>query len=299
MKTRWLTALVVLFLGTGQALAKTTFQPFVLASVNDTPLGEQTAATRDALKAAGFSIVGEYAPLDSARVLIVTNGELLAVAAQTPRGGYAAAQRVSVAERDGKTEVAFVNPLYIQHAYRLADDLQIVYELLSSTLGNIEGYGTEDGMSASKLAKYNYKPLMEKFDDPYELGRFASHEAATAAVELGLARPDDALTEIYRIDIPGTEQVLFGVGMKAVSEDDVDIDEAHQLAIVDYEGHSKVAYFPYELLVRGRDVEALHMRFRMAVHFPDLSMMGAHGFMKLMSAPPATEDALEKLVATD
>ncbi|MEJ2382985.1 MAG: hypothetical protein P8Y54_01150 [Xanthomonadales bacterium] len=299
MKTRWLTALVVLFLGTGTALAKTTFQPFVLASVNDAPLAAQTAATRDALEAAGFSIEGEYAPLDSARVLVVTHGELLAVAAQTPRGGYAAAQRVSVAERDGKTEVAFVNPLYIQHAYRLAGDLQVVYELLSSTLGNIESYGTEDGMSASKLAKYNYKPLMEKFDDPYELGQFASHEAATAAVELGLARPDDALSEIYRIDIPGTEQVLIGVGMKAASEDDLDIDEAHQLSVVDYEGHSKVAYFPYEVLVRGREVEALHMRFRMAVHFPDLSMMGAHGFTKLMSSPGATEDALESLFATN
>ena len=51
--------------------------------------------------------------------------------------------------------------------------------------------------------------------------------------------------------------------------------------------------------MRGQDVEALHMRFRMAVHFPDLSMMGAHGFTKLMSSPGATEDALENLVATE
>ena len=53
------------------------------------------------------------------------------------------------------------------------------------------------------------------------------------------------------------------------------------------------------MLVRGQEVEALHMRFRMAVHFPDLSMMGAHGFTKLMASPGATEDALESLVATD
>jgi hypothetical protein len=38
------------------------------------------------------------------------------------------------------------------------------------------------------------------------------------------------------------------------------------------------------------------MRFRMAVHFPDLSMMGAHGFTKLMASPGATEDALEDMV---
>ncbi len=38
------------------------------------------------------------------------------------------------------------------------------------------------------------------------------------------------------------------------------------------------------------------MRFRMAMHFPNLSMMGGHGFTKLMSAPGAIEDALEDMV---
>ena len=71
------------------------------------------------------------------------------------------------------------------------------------------------------------------------------------------------------------------------------------MSIVDFEGYSKVAYFPYEILVNGSDVEALHMRFRMAVHFPDLSMMGEHGFTKLMKSPPATEDAFEQLVTTE
>ena len=71
------------------------------------------------------------------------------------------------------------------------------------------------------------------------------------------------------------------------------------MAIVVYEGHSKASYFPYEILVNGNEVEALHMRFRMAVHFPDLNMMGAHGFTKLMSSPGATEDALEAMVAPD
>lgn len=298
MKTRWLTA-VLLLIAAGQSLADTTFQPFVLASINDAPLAAQTAATRSALEEGGFTVAGEYAPLDNARVIVVTSDELLAIASQTPRGGYAAGQRVSVTERDGKTEVAFVNPLYIQHAYRLAGDMQPVYDRLTAALGEIKTFGTKKGVTAKKLAKYNYMFGMQKFDDPSELGRFANHEAAIAAVEQGLAREDDALTQVYRIDVPDTDQVVIGVGMKAVGEDDIDIDEAHQLAIVDFEGYSKVAYFPYEVLVRGRDVEALHMHFRMAVHFPDLSMMGAHGFTKLMSSPGATEDALENLVATE
>lgn len=297
MKTRWLTAGLLLF-AAGQSLADTTFQPFVLASVSDTPLAAQTAATRNALEAAGFTVAGEYAPLDNANVIVVTNDDLLTIAAKTPRGGYAAAQRVSVAERDGKTEVAFVNPLYLQHAYRLTGDMQPVYDQLTSALGEVETFGTEKGLTAEKLVKYHYKIAMPYFDDPYELGQFETHEAAVDAVEKGLARDGDGLTQVYRIAIPGTEQVLFGVGMKAVGEDDIDIDETHQLSVVDFEGHSKVAYFPYDVLVRGQDVEALNMKFRMAVHFPDLSMMGSHGFMKLISSPGAIDDALKNMIAT-
>jgi hypothetical protein len=142
---------------------------------------------------------------------------------------------------------------------------------------------------------------MPYFDDPMELGTFDSHEAAVAAVESGLAVEGDALTLVYRIDIPGKNQTVFGVGMKATNDtkDEVQIDSAHQLEIVDFEGYSKVAYFPYEILVDGNNVEALHMKFRMAIHFPDLSMMGAHGFTKLMAAPGATEDALENMVEPD
>ena len=68
------------------------------------------------------------------------------------------------------------------------------------------------------------------------------------------------------------------------------------MSIVDFEGCKKRAYFPYEVLVDGKNVEALHMRFRMALHFPNLRMTGKHGFTKLMSAPGATNDALEKMV---
>ena len=154
-------------------------------------------------------------------------------------------------------------------------------------------------MTAKKLGKYHYMMAMQRFDDPSELASFDSHAAAIKAVENGLAVDGDSLSLVYRIDIPGTEQTVFGVGMRATSEekDEVDIDATHQMSVVDFEGYSKVAYFPYEVLVNGNEVEALHMRFRMAVHFPDLSMMGAHGFTKLMSAPGATEDALQNMVS--
>jgi hypothetical protein len=293
--------LLISLLMAGPIAAETTYQPFVLASVNDSGLDEQTDATISALEQAGYTVVGQYSPIDDSNVIVVSSQNLSAIAALSDKGGYGAGQRVSVSLRDGKTEVAFINPLYIQHAYRMEGDMQSIYDQLSKILGNVEIYGAEKKMTAKKLAKYHYMMGMQRFDDPSELGTFESHEAALAAVESGLAVEGDALSLIYRIDIPGKDQTVFGVGMKATSDakDEVDIDAAHQMAIVDYEGYSKVAYFPYEVLVNGNEVEALHMRFRMAVHFPDLSMMGAHGFTKLMSSPGATKDALKNMVEND
>jgi len=45
-------------------------------------------------------------------------------------------------------------------------------------------------------------------------------------------------------------------------------------------------------MVTGNLVVALHMRFRMAVHYPDLKMMGENSFMKLMPSPEAIRKAL-------
>lgn len=297
MKSRPFLFLVPAVLFCTSALADTTYQPFVLASVNDTGLQEQTEKTVDALIYSGFTVVGQYSPLENANVIVVTSPELLEIAVSSDRGGYGAGERVSVTERDGKTEVAFINPLYLQYAYRLESDMQGVYDQLSEVLGNIESFGAEKKMTAKKLGKYHYMVTMQRFDDPSELGSFDSYDAAVAAVESGLAAEGDALTMVYKIDIPGKDQTVFGVGMKA--DDEPDIDEASQLSIVDFEGYSKVAYFPYEILVNGTEVEALHMRFRMAVHFPDLSMAGKHGFTKLMSAPGATENAFEAVVVTE
>lgn len=301
MKTKPILFLLPVLLFCMTAIADTSYQPFVLASVNDNGLEEQTNTTINLLTRAGFAVVGRYSPIENANVLVVTSPELLKNAAASAKGGYAAGQRVSVTEKDGKTEVAFVNPLYIQYAYRMESDMQGVYDALSAALGNQESYGAEKEMTAKKLGKYHYMAMMPYFDDPMKLGSFDTHEAAVSAVADGLAVANDALSLVYRIDIPGTDQTVFGVGMKAVSEEkkEMEIDESHQLAIVDFEGYSKVAYFPYEILVVGNNVEALEMKFRMAVHFPDLPMAGKHGFTKLVSAPGAVEDAFQALVKPD
>jgi hypothetical protein len=289
--------LLVVISISANAAEDTIYKPFIVASAGPGSLDEKTQSTLTALESAGFEVTGQYSPVEGSNIIVVTNDELKSIAAMSDRGGYAAGQRVSVSESGDNIEVAFVNPLYIQYGYRLKGDMQTVYDALSESLGNTRscGGGTKK-TTAKKLGKYHYTIGMQYFDDPSELGTFESHEAAIAAVESGLAVSGDALTQIYRIDIPGKQQTVFGVGMKATNEDEEDLDSAFQMSVVDFEGCKKRAYFPYEILVDGKNVEALHMRFRMALHFPNLSMMGTHGFTKLMSAPGKIEKALEKMV---
>lgn len=293
-----LSLLMVAVLFTANLAAEDTlYKPYVVASSGPGTLADQTRSTLAALEGAGFEVAGQYSPVDGTNVIVVTNDELKKIASMSDRGGYAAGQRVSISEAGDNVEVSFVNPVYIQYAYRLEGDMQPVSDALSASLGNESSCGGGDKkMTAKKLGKYHYMMGMQYFDDPSELGTFDSYEAAVAAVESGLAVEGDALSQVYRIDIPGKEQTVFGVGMKMTNEDEKDIDSEFQMGIVDFEGCKKRAYFPYEVLVNGKNVEALHMRFRMAVHFPNLSMMGEHGFTKLISAPGAIEKALEKMV---
>lgn len=294
-----LSLLMMLFTGT-VAANDTLYKPFIVASSGLGTLDEKTTSTRRALEDAGFEVYGQYSPVDGTNIIVVTNDELKSIAGMSDKGGYAAGQRISVSEVDGTIEVAFVNPLYIQYGYRLEGDMQPVYDALVASLGNIRSCGAgKKKMTAKKLGKFHYMMGMEYFDDPYELGSFASFEAAVTAVENGLAIAGDTLTQVYRIDIPGKQQTVFGVGMKMTNEDEKDIDSEYQMSIVDFEGCKKRAYFPYEILVDGQNVEALHMRFRMALHFPNLSMAGKHGFTKLRKAPGKTEDAFKNMIGTE
>jgi uncharacterized protein (DUF302 family) len=280
----------------GVAQAEQRLKPFVLASVQKADYAQTVADTKQKLVDAGFTIVGEYQPFGDNTVIVVTSPETLKIAAASPRGGYGAPQRIGVAKHGDEVEVSFANPEYFQYAYRLKGDMRPVAQQLKDTLGYVKDFGSEDGMTPRKLKKYHYMFSMPYFDDPYEFDEFDSYKEAVAELEKRLAKPGDAISKVYRIDIPGKQQTVFGVQFKATNEDEEDLDEQFQLGVVDYQRPSKIAYLPYEIMVNGKEVEAPHMKFRMAVHFPDLPMTGKHGFTKLMSAPGAIDDALEDLI---
>jgi len=296
-KTKSLITALLLLLAT-LSIGKETFQPFVLASVATADYQQVITETKQKLTDAGFTIVGQYSPFGNNTIIITTNEDSLRIAALSERGAYGAPQRIAISQFGDEVEVSFANPLYYEKAYWLKASMAGVDKALKDALGFVKTFGSEDGLTAKQLKKYHYMISMPYFDDPYEYDEYDSHEEAVAEVEKRLNIEGDALSMVYKFDIPGTKMTLFGVQMKATGkdEDEQDLDEEYQMNVVDFERPGKKAYFSYELLVNDDEVEALHMKFRMALYFPDLPMTGKHGFTKLMSSPGEIDDAFEELI---
>jgi hypothetical protein len=275
---------------TAQAAEK--LLPFALASNDAGSIADKLDATRTALTENGFDIAGEYSPYSTAHIIVVTNDELKKAGAKHDRAGYIAAQRVSLTEMDGKVQVSYTNPEYMAYAYHVNDKLPKTSAALKKALGHVQDFGPEKGMNEKELNKYHYTFGMEYFDEPLELAEKDSHQAMVATIEKNLKAGKSGAGQVYKISIPGTKQVLFGVSMKAPEEGKKYMDETFIMSEIDFKPLRSTAHLPYEILVKGDEAEALHARFRIAINFPDLSMMGDNSFMNIMPTPDAIRAVL-------
>jgi hypothetical protein len=269
-------------------------KPFVLgAEPQQTDLEQAAAAVKTSLQGQGFEVAGSYAPYPNAVVIVVTSEALKANAAKSDFGGYGAAMRVAVTKVKDKLQVSYTNPPYWAAAFRMKDNLEDVKAKLAAALGKQKEYGSEDGITEKKLRKYNYMMGMAKFDSlgDHELATFKTYQEAVNAVEAGLAAGKAGVTKVYRIDVPGKEETVFGVAItKGKGADKYVMD------YIDFADVKSTAHLPYEILASGNKVYHLFAKFRIAISFPDLSMMGSNSFMSIMSAPGAIKDSLTETV---
>lgn len=301
VKSIWLAGVAATILGLSAvtAQAEVEMKPFILGSTSGGTVADKIADVKKSLQDNGFEIAGDYSPYATAHVIVVTNGALKKAAASHDRAGYIAAQRISITKVGDQVQVAYTNPPYMAAAYHVDSTLSDVSNALKAALGAIKEYGVEDAMSVDDLNGYHYTFGMEYFDEPYELASYSSHKEAVAAIEKGLAAGAGDTAKVYRIDIPGTKQTIFGVGLSAGDNGNKYMDDTFIMTEIDFMDTRSTAHLPYEVLVNGGDVEALHARFRIAMNFPDLSMMGSHSFMNIMPSPDAIKEALAKAVGGD
>ncbi|VAW69473.1 hypothetical protein MNBD_GAMMA09-1563 [hydrothermal vent metagenome] len=274
------------------AQAAQTYLPFALASNDAGTIADKLEATKSALTENGFEIAGEYSPYKGAHVIVVTNDELKKAAASKERGGYIAAQRISLTEMGGKVQISYTNPIYMSYAYRVNNKLPKTTAALKKALGHVQDFGPAEGKDAEDLNDYHYTFGMEYFDEPLELASKGSHDEMVAEIEKNLKAKLGGAGQVYKIDIPGTSQTLFGVSMKAPKGGKKFMDDGFVMSEIDFKPLRSTAHLPYEILVNGKEAEALHARFRIAINFTDLAMMGDNSFMNIMSTPDAIRDVL-------
>lgn len=285
MSRKWMAAAAVsLALGMGAQAwaADASYMPYVEGNPGITDV-------KGALTNAGFEIVGDYTPYPGTEIIAITSHGLKWAAGRTEYGGYGAVLRVGITTVDGKRQIAFNNPEYVQNIYRMDADLSGVKKKLTDALGDTAEFGAQKGLSRDRLRHYHYKPLMPGFDGQIELAKYDSYDAAMKAVEAGLAQGKHSVSKVYQVSVPGKDETVFGV---ALGKDAGEGGDAHVMSIVDTASMRSTPHLCYEMLVSGDKVYMLGARFRIAQSFPSLTM---GTFMKISDAPADIKAALEEI----
>lgn len=274
-------------------LARAEFRPFVEGAPVAADVESAVASAQEQLANEGLEVVGAYAPAEGVHVLAVSNEALRETASESKRGGYGAVVSIAFEQDGDQTRVSYQNPQYIAHGYRLEGNHEPAFQALAGALG-AKGYFGGDPISEANLRTYQYAFGLETFVDPVDLGGFASFSAADRQITERVKNGELGTELVYRVEIPGKDQIVYGVAMQT---DDPNAHGAALVQAVDHDAPRGYAFLPYPVLLDGNAAETLNLRFRMALFFPDLPMMGGDAsFFKLRSAPDAINDLLIAVV---
>ncbi len=270
--------------------------PYILAGIDQGTRQEVEARIEEHLIAADFEVVGSYSPADDETlgVICITHEELkTAAAAAGGLRGFAAVLRVGFHQTEDGIKVSYTNPLYWGNAYwekdypqvealyeQLDKDLRQVFADLPATL--FSPFGSKKGVPAKKLSKYHYMISMPYFHSVQKLDTGSSYQDAVTRIESRAAAEDSAVKIVYSIKFPEQEMALYGTALTGEN------GESKFLPKIDFEEPRHVPFLPYEMLVLKDQVVSLHGKFRIALSFPDLSMVT---FMKIVSTPGDIADA--------
>lgn len=249
----------------------------------------------DALRENGFRIIGEYTPAGNENLAVVcyTHPELEKIALTfADRGALAAALKVGLKKDGNSVKVSMINPMYLFYAY-FVDGIDKQEKSLRSISENaktaLKKVGTDfipfgGTLKKDKLQKYRYKVMMPYFTDAEEMKTFDSFEEGLKTIQANLADGKGETEKVYELMYADKQTAVFGVGLK-----NAETGEAKFLPII---GDDHVAAMPYEIILQGKKATILPGRYRIALHWPELTM---GTFMKIMSTPGDIAETMKGL----
>lgn len=278
------------FTGISQEIA-----PYIKIGESGHSVSVMTGTIKNVLKSHNFQVLGDYNPANNNNlgVIAFTRNDIKNTVVQVKdRGALAAVFKIGLVRKGNVLTMSYTNPEYILRAY-LGDHYK-AHESLYTNFSNdlkkaLSQFGNEftpfgGGVEKDKLKKYHYKIMMPYFSDPVELREFASFEEGVATIERNLKAKKGNTVLVYKLVYSSPKVAVFGVGLENSEE-----GESHFLPKI---GEDHVAALPYEIILQGKTATMLHGKYRIALHWPELSM---GTFMKIMSTPGDIEDALEAL----
>jgi hypothetical protein len=277
------------------SLTAQKISPYILVGESDLTIESAESQVVSALNGQGFEVVGSYNAEgnQTLKVIVYSRKDLQDITLQVKdRGALAAALKVGLKSDGPGTKISYLNPEYLFQAYlrdeydkhssglkKIASDAE---KALSALGSDNEGFG--GAMTAEELRDYHYKIMMPYFTDPVELEEFSSFEEGVATIERNLKAKKGNAVEVYSLIFKDKQVAVFGVGL--LDEED---GERHFLPII---GEDHLAAMPYEIILQGKEATMLNGRYRIALHWPELTM---GTFTKIMSTPGDIKDMMKDL----
>jgi len=267
--------------------------PYIKIGTTSTSIEDASKMIAQALADGSFTVIGSYNPANNKnlKVIAFTRNDLKnTVVKVKDRGALAAVLKAGLVTEGNTIVMSYTNPEYIFRAYlgdsyskyapvfdRFNSDLRKAL----STAGNefVPFGGT---VEKDKLKKYHYKIMMPYFTDPVELNEYSSFSEGLSTIEKNLRAGKGQTQLVYKLVYPDKQVAVFGVGLRSAED-----GEAYFLPKI---GQAHAAALPYEIILQGKEATMLHGKYRIALHWPDLTM---GTFMRIMSTPGDIEDMLE------
>jgi hypothetical protein len=280
--------IIVNFYSFGQDLS-----PYIKVGESSASIEEVTKNVIQVLKDNSFSVLGSYNPSNKSALAVIafTRNDLKnTVIKVADRGALAAIMKVGLVQKNGKVIISYTNPDYLLRAYLLENyntyksvfvkfsvDLKTAFSSIGKDFIPFGG-----SVRADKLASYHYKIMMPYFTDPEELNEFASFEEGLKTITKNLEDQKANTLMVYKLVYNNQKVAVFGVGLQ--SKENGESDFLPKI------GEDHVAALPYEIILQGNMATMLKGKYRIALHWPELTM---GTFMKIMSTPGDIEDTLE------